>query len=105
MVTGLVQLLPEDILFPMNNVYACLLTLEIESAFTSVRRTDILRLLEEFGVEHYILCLTGDYLWHCSIILHEGEHYFKDGVPKGSYLVPILRFVVIDILLMRRRRG
>lgn len=60
--------------------------LDIKSAFNSVRRTDILRLLEELGVKNYLLGLIDEYLWYRSIILHDGERYFNVEFPQGSCL-------------------
>lgn len=64
--------------------YTCLLTLDINSAFISACRTDILCFLEEFGIEHSLLGMIDDYLWNRSIILSEGEYYFNVDVPRDS---------------------
>lgn len=74
-----------------------LLIFGIKSAFSSVRRTDKLRLLEESGLEHYLLGLIDDYHRNRSIILHDVEHFYNVGMPQGSCLGSVL-LVVINIL-------
>lgn len=74
-----------------------LLIFGIKSAFSSVRRTDKLRLLEESGLEHYLLGLIDDYHRNRSIILHDVEHFYNVGMPRGSCLGSVL-LVVINIL-------
>lgn len=81
--------------------FSCLLTLDIKPAFNNALRTDILRFLEELGVEPWLLGLIDDYLWYRSVFLSDGEHYFDTGVPQGSCLGPYLCLVVIEIFLRR----
>lgn len=81
--------------------FTCLLTLDIKSAFSSVRRSDILGQLEESGFEHSLLGLIDDYLCNCSIILHEGEHFYNVGMPQGSCLDSVLWLMAINTLLTR----
>lgn len=66
--------------------FSCLLTLDINSAFNNIYRTEIIRYLEELGVEYSHLGLIENYLWSRSVILVQVETHFQVGMAQGSCL-------------------
>lgn len=66
--------------------YTCLLTSDINIAFKIVRRADVIRTLEDEGVDPYLLELIEDYLYTHSVFIHQGEYFFNVRVPQGSCL-------------------
>lgn len=57
--------------------YSCLISLDVKNAFNSDRRTELLRLLAEYGVPPELLDLTDSFLWNRTVISNINEHYFN----------------------------
>ncbi|GBN46366.1 RNA-directed DNA polymerase from mobile element jockey, partial [Araneus ventricosus] len=82
------------------NRVTCMVSLDIENAFNSMRWSNIKQLLEKYKVPRYLGRLLNDFLKDRSVLLTDGtRRIYNQGVPQGSCLEPIMWLLVANKLL------
>ncbi|GBN23156.1 hypothetical protein AVEN_214967-1 [Araneus ventricosus] len=82
------------------NKVTCMVSIDLENAFNSVRWSNIKQLLEKYKVPRYLGRLLEDFFKDRSVLLTDGARRIcNQAVPQGSCLGPIMWLLVANELL------